>query len=84
MRVLMMIIGALILSACATLTESEREERQYRKVDWENRYVAYVNRCHRAGGKMILTRYSRVGRKDIPNPGDLYNCSTNVGRTPRP
>ena len=84
MKLLFVIALTLLLSACAAVSEQEREENRYKQIDWENRYLAYVNRCHRAGGRMIITKYSRVGNRDIPRKMEPFDCTSNIGRQPRP
>ena len=73
-----------VVSACAPLTEQQKEARHYRQVDWENRYLAYAGKCRRAGGRMIIESTRRIGKNGIPHRGDLFDCTAYVGKTPRP
>lgn len=83
MKTLLVMATALLSTACATISEQEKEAREYRQTDWENRYIAYANRCDRAGGQMIVNKASLVGDRDIPRRHELFRCSTYIGRQPR-
>ena len=79
------LIATLLLAACAPLTQQQLEEREYRNVDWENRYLSYNQRCLAAGGRMVIQSSSshRLRQRNVPRRGDYYSCTSPVRQAPR-
>jgi len=63
--------------------DTRAEEREYRRLDWANRFVDYQERCYHAGGRMVIRASSRLPRSGIPRRGDFYSCTTRIGSLPR-
>ena len=85
----LLVAGVMIVcTACAQTTAREdadtrAEEREYRRLDWANRFVDYQDRCYQAGGRMVIRASSRLPRSGIPRRGDYYSCTTRIGSLPR-
>ncbi|MEM8816718.1 MAG: hypothetical protein AAGE85_12905 [Pseudomonadota bacterium] len=63
------------LTACASLPEHAQEARDYRRADFENRFIDYRQRCHASGRRVVIMASGKVGMDGIPNRGDYYTCS---------
>jgi hypothetical protein len=74
----MQILGAAALltmtSACAPLSEAERDEREYRQVDFVEQFLVFREDCTGRGKRILIDAMSRVSRDGIPSPGDRYFC----------
>ena len=75
-------VSLLFIAGCAPLTEQQKEEREYRRVDWQNQYVAYNNRCLEVGGRMVV-QASSMRFNGIPQRGDYYACTKRISDLPR-
>lgn len=74
----MRVLGAAALltmtSACAPLSEAERDEREYRQVDFVEQFLVFRADCAARGKRILIDAMSRVSRDGIPSPGDRYFC----------
>ena len=79
------LIATLLTAACAPLTQQQLDEREYRNVDWENRYLNYSQRCMASGGRMVIQSNSshRLRQRNIPRRGDHYSCTHAVRQLTR-
>lgn len=69
-------VGALLMTAgCASLSERQLEEREYRNVDYAERFKAARSQCRARGGRMYVNASSKLDRNGVPNRGDRYFCS---------
>ena len=72
------VAGTFLLSACVTVSEKQKEEREYRDAENRAAYVAYRRQCKGNGGIVVITgSHGRLSSDDIPNPGD-YRCQKNL------
>ena len=65
---------ALLTVACTPITEREREQREYQRVDFQARYLDFRSRCQAKGGIVLLTSSSRMRGNDLPERNDKYRC----------
>jgi hypothetical protein len=61
-------------SACAPLSEAERDEREYRKVDFVEQFLVFRADCTARGKRILIDATSKVSRDGIPSLGDRYFC----------
>ncbi|MDJ0940644.1 MAG: hypothetical protein QNJ00_12865 [Woeseiaceae bacterium] len=73
-RTALLVTLLTLLSGCAAMSETEREYRDYRRADFENRFIEARTLCHARGGRMLINARQTLGRDGIPNPGDFYVC----------
>ena len=63
-----------LTTACAPLSETERDEREYRQVDFVEEFLVFRADCWARGKRILVNAMSRVSRDGIPSPGDRYFC----------
>ncbi len=68
-------LAVLSASACAPLTERERDARNYRQLDFELRYLEFRERCRARGGLIVVEAGGRIGRRAAPRRTDRYRCT---------
>jgi len=66
--------AAACLAGCTTLSEREAEAREYRRIDFEARYIEYRNRCQAEGGWILMEPVGRLHNDGIPRRGDRWRC----------
>jgi hypothetical protein len=74
MKASALVAGIFLLSGCVSLTDKQKEAREYR--DEENRaaYFAYRQHCKRNGGIVVINgTHGRLASYGIPHPGN-YRC----------
>ena len=59
---------------CGTMSATDREYREYRRADFENRFIEARAICYARGGRMLINARQTLGRDGIPSPGDFYVC----------
>lgn len=77
MKTVIFVAGVVLMTACVTVSESEREAREYREVERREQYLSDRRLCRRKGGVLVIHRSS--GRFDpygVPDYRDSYNCRT--------
>ncbi len=67
-------LPAVLFTACAPLTEEQREARDYRRLDFEARYLEFRARCRARGGTIYVEAGRRIGRSSVPRRNDRYRC----------
>lgn len=65
---------ALLSVACAPMTERDRERREYKRVEFQAKFLEVRNLCQAKGGIMLVQTASRFRGRDLPEPGDRYSC----------
>jgi hypothetical protein len=78
MKASALVAGIFLLSGCVSLTDKQKEAREYR--DEENRaaYFAYRRLCRSNGGIVVVNgSHGRITSDDAPNPGD-YRCQKSL------
>ncbi len=70
------LVAALVFTAaCAPLPQVAQDEREYRRVDFENEFLEFKRRCVQSGGRVFVMAGANVDRRGIPSRGDRYTCS---------
>lgn len=72
------------MAACVHVDEATREARQYRKLDWEHRFLDYQHRCYRAGGQMVIQASGPLPRSGVPRRSDHFSCTSRIAKIDRP
>ena len=69
-------VAALLTSGCATMSEAEREEREYRRVDFRNKFIEDRSRCEASGGRLYVQGYGgTLDKHGVPRSRVWYTCS---------
>ena len=71
----MLAATAFFFTACSTMTERQKEERDYRRAEFEAAYLKYEAWCHKMGRQVVIQAGLGPDRKGIPSPGDYYTCT---------
>ena len=69
------IAAAMLAVGCAPLPQVAQDEREYRRVDFENQFLEFKRRCVQSGGRVFVLAGGNVDRNGIPARGDRYTCS---------
>ncbi len=64
----------LLATGCISLTEAQLEARDYRRVDFQQQFIDFRQRCRAAGGRVIIDAKQALDRRDLPHRGDRYYC----------
>lgn len=67
-------IGLLSAGACAPLSEAQFEARQYRQIEYQNRFLDFRQQCWVRGKRVFIEARGRVGNDRLPAYGDKYFC----------
>jgi hypothetical protein len=74
MKLAAMIAAIMVMAGCS-ITEKQREARQYRDAEWRAEFLEYRAKCKTDGGRLVVhgdtQRHRRYG---IPDYGDFYAC----------
>jgi hypothetical protein len=74
MKICALIAFVLAVSGCATITDEQREERDYQEALNRAEFYAFRQRCRYNGGILVVTASPvRLGPNGIPDDGD-YRC----------
>ena len=65
---------ALLLAACVPLNEDAREDREYRNLDFQARFLEYRRQCYARGGRIYVNATGSLDRDGIPRRGSRYTC----------
>lgn len=65
---------ALVAIAACTLTPDQRDDREYRRREFEDEFVDFRRQCLARGGWVFIDAKQTLGRGDIPHRGDHYTC----------
>ena len=69
------VAAAILATGCAPLPQIAQDEREYRRVDFENQFLEFKRRCVQSGGRVFVLAGGNVDRDGIPARGDRYTCS---------
>ena len=72
---LLALLAALFISGCATMTEAEREVREYRRAEWRDQFVAHRAECTARGGRFEFDGSAEQDRDGIPKYKVRYMCT---------
>ena len=68
-------VGAVVFcAACATMTEEEREAREYARIEWRQQFVVDRAYCNERGGRLEFDGSTRQDRYGIPKHRVYYVC----------
>ena len=70
-----LVAAAILAAGCAPLPQIAQDEREYRRVDFENQFLEFKRRCVQSGGRVFVLAGGNVDRDGIPARGDRYTCS---------
>ncbi len=70
-----LLAATLFLAGCSTMTERQKEEREYRRAEFEAAYLRYEAWCHSMGRQVVIQAGLGPDRRGIPTPGDYYTCT---------
>ena len=70
-----LIAAGVLATGCAPLPQIALDEREYRRVDFENQFIEFKRRCVQSGGRVYVMASGNVDRRGIPARGDRYTCS---------
>jgi hypothetical protein len=75
MKAGLLLMGFVLMTGCAGVSEKEREEREYSEVEWLAEYGEFRRRCLNNRGIIVVQASNRLHRKPAgPAPGDQYSC----------
>ena len=75
MRGVLLFVAAVMLGGCVTMTDKQREQLEYRQVEWQEQFRMDLIECRAQGGLMIIEPgIRRLGRSTTPKYGDKYTC----------
>lgn len=78
MKTIAIAATVILLSACASVSEEQREDREYREAERRAAYFAYRRDCRNNGGFVVVSgSRGRLTSRGIPNPGD-YRCEKSM------
>ena len=72
---LILILTAFFSVACAPMTEAQREQREYARVEWQEQFRADRMACQARGGLFEFDGTAELDRDDVPKSRVLYACS---------
>ena len=68
------VAAASLAGGCTTMTAAQLEAREYRRIDFEARYLDYRTQCLQAGKRIYIDAGGSLGRDGMPRPGDRFYC----------
>ena len=71
---LISLLAAGFATGCATMTEAERIDREYRRIEWRQQFVADRAVCVARGGRFIFDGSAEQDRNGIPKYRVMYYC----------
>jgi hypothetical protein len=78
MKTIAIAASVMLLSACVSITEEQKEEREYQDVEQRAAYFAYKRQCRSNGGIVVINgSHGRLTTSGIPKPGD-YRCQKSL------
>lgn len=67
--------AAIVLIAGCSITEEQREAREYRDAEWRAKFLEFRAKCRNDGGRLVVHGDTQTHRRyGIPNYGDYYGC----------
>ena len=72
---LALLLVALMAIAACTLTPDQRDEREYRRLQFEDQFVDFRQRCWARGGRVVIDAKQGLRKGNIPRRGDRYICA---------
>ena len=69
------LLAALATTGCAPVTAEQREDREYRRLVHERKFLDFRADCKRQGKRIYIFASQSVGRDGSPHRGDRYTCN---------
>ena len=69
------LVAVAMLVGCSTMSERDKEERDYRRAEFEAAFLKYQRWCHSMGRQVVIQAGLGPDRRGIPTPGDYYTCT---------
>jgi len=69
------LLAVIFVSGCTTMTEVEREEREYSRAEWREQFVAHRDECTARGGRLEFGGSAEQDRRGIPKYKVRYICT---------
>lgn len=75
MKAGILLVGVILLAACAAPTEKQIEAREYRDAERLAKFLEVRQRCRDSGGILVVEGLrGRVGKSSVPGGGDMVRC----------
>ena len=66
---------AVMMGGCAPMSERVAEEREYHRVEFQNRFILHRTECFERGGRMeVLADAAKLNRDGVPEHRVRYFC----------
>jgi len=72
---LISLMAAVFGNGCVTMTEAEREEREYQRVEWRQQFVVDRANCASRGGRFVFDGSAEQDRNGVPKYRVMYICA---------
>ncbi|MDJ0709210.1 MAG: hypothetical protein QNJ14_02415 [Woeseiaceae bacterium] len=72
---LLLSLVAIFVGGCTTMTDAEREDREYRRAEWRENFRAHRVDCSARGGRFEFDGSVEQDRDGIPRYKVRYTCS---------
>ena len=69
------LLTVCLFGACATMTEAEREEREYGRIEWREQFIAHRDECNAIGGRLEFDGSAQQDRNGVPKYKVRYICT---------
>ena len=74
MKLAAMLAAIMVTTGCS-ITEEQREAREYRDAEWRAEFIEFRARCRNDGGRLVVHGDTQRHRRyRIPEYGDFYGC----------
>lgn len=74
-RLLITVATVFCCVACSTMTEQQREEREYARVEWQEQFRMDRASCMARGGHFVYDGVAEINRDGVPKTRVFYVCS---------
>ena len=65
----------LLTVGCAAATTQQKEDREYRRLVYEQKFKIARDRCWASGGRIVVFASQALDSSSTPRPGDRYVCN---------
>jgi len=69
------ILMATFCVACAPMTDVQREEREYARVEWREQFRSDRSACTALGRTIVFVGSAELDRDDVPKTRVFYTCA---------
>ncbi len=79
MNTRILLVGILLLTACAAPSEKDIEAREYREAEKQGELLDFRQRCRSSGGVLVVqSSGGRIRRNALPDDADYFSCRRGV------